>query len=402
MHACGTEHRLATVRNSHELMNRAPTVNAKFPRSSSPRSATHRTPVHREPADQLTEYRILDANLNRCLEGLRVVEEYLRFGCADAYLAGLCKQLRHDLVSWSAVLPMDQLHGARDTTHDVGTHVETVAEYQRPDLHAVVAANCKRVEQALRSLEEYGKLVAADAARQVEGIRYRVYMLERAITTTRGSRARLRGVRLCALIDGRATLDQFVQLLQPVLRGGADMIQLRDKCLTDRQLLDRAHAARELTRRTHVLLIVNDRPDLAAIADADGVHLGQDDLPVAAARGILGPQRLIGVSTHDIQQVEKAVCDGADYIGCGPAFPSTTKSFAHYPGLDFLRRVHATFCIPAFAIGGITEATLGDVLGTGLDRVAVAHGIVGADDPLHATRQLRQRLEAAPVPADQH
>lgn len=370
-------------------------MNTEYPRSSSPRHAHSHVLTRVEPAGQLAEYRILDANLNRCLEGLRVVEEYLRFGCQDAYLAGLCKQLRHDLASWSAVFPVNRLHAARDTIHDVGTQVETVGEYQRTDLHAVVAANCKRVQQALRSLEEYGKIVAIDAVRQVEQLRYRAYMLERAITTTQFNCAQLRDVRLCVLVDGRASLGHFVRLVQDVVRGGANMLQLRDKHLNDSQLLERARAARELTRQVNVLLIVNDRPDLAAIADADGVHLGQDDLPVAAARQILGPRRLIGVSTHNVGQVERAICDGADYIGCGPTFRSATKSFAEFPGIDFLRQVHTAFCVPAFAIGGISSSNLGEVCAAGCVRIAVSNSVVDAPDPMRVTQQLQHALVTA-------
>src|SRR5262249_37597577 len=135
--------------------------------------------------------------------------------------------------------------------------------------------------------------------------------------------------------------------------GGADVIQLREKTLADRELVERARNVRRWTRKAGVLFVVNDRPDVARLVEADGVHLGQDDMPVKDARRILGADALIGVSTHSIEQVRQAVLDGANYIGVGPTFPSATKVFEEFPGLDFVRAVLAETTLPAFAIGGI-------------------------------------------------
>jgi thiamine-phosphate pyrophosphorylase len=128
------------------------------------------------------------------------------------------------------------------------------------------------------------------------------------------------------------------------------------------------------------LFIVNDRPDLAKLARADGVHVGQEELTVQEVRQIAGPEILVGVSTHDLHQARQAVLDGADYIGCGPTFPSETKPFDHFPGLDFLRQVAGEISLPAFAIGGITLQNLPQVLATGIRRVAVAGALAAADD----------------------
>ena len=155
------------------------------------------------------------------------------------------------------------------------------------------------------------------------------------------------------------------------------MIQLRDKRLADRELLDRARRLRGLTRGTTTIFIMNDRPDMAVLSQADGVHVGQEELSVKDARTIVGPRALIGVSTHSIEQARQAVLDGADYIGCGPTFPSGTKQFEHFPGVDFLKAVAAEIRLPAFAIGGITFENIGLVKQAGIDRVAVS-GVVEA------------------------
>jgi thiamine-phosphate pyrophosphorylase len=141
------------------------------------------------------------------------------------------------------------------------------------------------------------------------------------------------------------------------------------------------------------LVVVNDRPDIAVLADADGVHLGQDDLRVKDARAIVGPRRLIGVSTHSIEQARAAVLDGANYLGVGPTFPSRTKSFDAFPGLDFVRQVAAEIRLPAFAIGGIEATNVGEVVAAGLRRVAVGSAVMGDAKPRAAVAALRERLD---------
>jgi thiamine-phosphate pyrophosphorylase len=140
-------------------------------------------------------------------------------------------------------------------------------------------------------------------------------------------------------------------------------------------------------------LVVNDRPDIAVLADADGVHVGQDDLSVKDARRIVGPRRLVGRSTHSLDQARQAVLDGADYIGVGPTFPSSTKSFAEFTGVELLRAVAAEIRLPAFAIGGISADNLWQVLETGVGRIAVCGAIASAGDPSAAARELLRRLE---------
>jgi thiamine-phosphate pyrophosphorylase len=166
------------------------------------------------------------------------------------------------------------------------------------------------------------------------------------------------------------------------------VLQLRDKNLPDRQLLDRARTLRAITRGTSTLFIMNDRPDLAALSGADGVHVGQDELTVKDARRILGPDGLVGVSTHSVEQARSAVLDGADYIGVGPTFPSGTKKFAEFTGTALLRAVAPEIRLPAFAIGGIDAKNLSEVLATGFTRVAVSGAVTTANDPATAASEL--------------
>ncbi len=342
--------------------------------------------------DRHTTLRILDANANRAVEGLRVVEEYLRFVLGDRNLTELCKQLRHDLSAALAEIPSGERLTARDTPGDVGTQVSASDEYQRSTPREVWAANQKRVEQSLRCLEEFSKSLFPAIAVAIEQLRYRAYTLAKAVETTEYSRQRLADARLYVLVDGCASLADFTSLARTLIAAGVQVLQLRDKRLPDRELLERARQLRALVRGTPTLFIMNDRPDLAELADAHGVHVGQEELGVAEARVIVGPNRLIGVSTHSWEQARQAVLDGADYIGCGPTFPSETKSFVGFPGLVLLRHVAAEITLPAFAIGGITAENLPAVLQTGLSRIAVSGAVTRSTEPGVEVRRLLEIL----------
>jgi thiamine-phosphate pyrophosphorylase len=137
---------------------------------------------------------------------------------------------------------------------------------------------------------------------------------------------------------------------------------------------------------------MNDRADLAVVTEADGVHVGQNELSVKEARRIVGPHRLVGVSTHTIEQARQAVLDGADYIGVGPVFSSATKSFTSLAGLELVRQVAAEIALPWFAIGGINAENVGSVLDAGATRIAVSHAILSADDPEAAAKALHGRV----------
>ncbi|MEM6654363.1 MAG: thiamine phosphate synthase [Planctomycetota bacterium] len=339
--------------------------------------------------------RILDASINRASEGLRVVEDYARFVLGDAHLTGVAKGLRHRLAETAKAVPAADRHAMRETQQDVGATITTETETQRGDAWHVCAASLKRVEQSLRSLEEFGKLGDGAFASGCESLRYQTYTLEKALDTTRTSRERLDPARLCVLVGGLPSGDAFVALANELVEAGVGMIQLREKKLEGRDLAARARALVAATRGTGTLAIINDRPDIAAAAGADGVHLGQTDLPVHDARSLVGPRAIIGVSTHSIDQARRAVLDGANYLGAGPTFPSTTKSFDDFPGLDYLRQVSAEVSLPTFAIGGVNAENLTSVLETGATRIAVSGAMSSADRPSNAARRLLERLGSA-------
>jgi len=343
-------------------------------------------------SQQVLALRVLDAEANRAREGLRVIEDYIRFGLDDRHLTGLCKQLRHDLTAALSRISLEHCLASRETQADVGTVLTTPTERQRGDDAGVLRANFARLQESLRGLEEFGKLFDSVLAEQIKQLRYQTYTLQRAVEITRGGLKRLASARLYVLLDGRGSPEEFERLVRSVIAAGADMIQLRDKRLGDRELLARARQLHDVTRETGTPWIMNDRADLAVLAHADGVHVGQEEVSVKDARRIVGPEAFVGVSTHCIEQARQAVLDGASYIGVGPTFSSDTKSFEHFPGVELLRTVSAEIRLPAFAIGGIDRENLAEVLDTGFTRVALSGAIASAADPTSATREIAKLL----------
>lgn len=343
-------------------------------------------------------WRILDAAANRAGEGLRVIEEFARFALNDAHLSRLLKECRHDLVAALAVIPESNRLAARDTLGDVGTAIGTSSEYTRLTPLDVARASFKRVQEALRTLEEYGKLIDSTIAQRIEQLRYRLYTAEKAVLRTANLSERLHDRVLYLLVTSQSCASGLEPTIRGALAAGVGIIQVREKQMPDRELLEYARRVRQLTQGYGALLIMNDRPDLAVLADADGVHVGQDELTVRDARRIVGPDRLVGVSTHSIEQARQAVLDGADYLGVGPTFPSHTKSFNEFAGLEFVKQVAAEISLPWFAIGGIGAENIAAVIDVGATRVAVSNAICGAADPGQAAASLVQSLRRTSQP----
>lgn len=196
---------------------------------------------------------------------------------------------------------------------------------------------------------------------------------------------------LYVITDRRAAAGRpMLELVQAALRGGATVVQLRMKEGPTRAMVELGQALHELTRAAGVPLIVNDRLDVALAIDAEGVHLGQDDLPAHLARPLLGPNRLLGVSVENVEQAQRALRDGADYLGVGDLFGTPSKPDAGTPiGLDMLRAIVQAVPLPVVGIGGVTVENAGAVIDAGAVGVAVISAVFGASDPEQAARRLR-------------
>jgi thiamine-phosphate pyrophosphorylase len=212
--------------------------------------------------------------------------------------------------------------------------------------------------------------------------------------------SRLKAARLYLVTDQELSENSDTpKTVDEALKGGVDIVQLREYSLNDSELLFMARKVRELTKSHNALFIVNNRPDIARLSDADGVHLGQDDLPVVEARKILGEGKLVGVSTHGMNQAKKAVAEGADYIGVGPVYPTQTKRNA-VPSvtLEYVKQVAASgLNVPFFAIGGIKLHNLEEVLKAGARRVAVVTGIVATLNVQKVAFEFKEMIQKYPL-----
>jgi thiamine-phosphate pyrophosphorylase len=204
-------------------------------------------------------------------------------------------------------------------------------------------------------------------------------------------RQRLRDARLYFVADR----DGMQHALDAALAGGTDLFQLRDKDASDDELLAAAETAREKCRAAGALFLINDRPDLAVACDADGVHVGQDDTPVGRAREIVGPDVIIGLSTHSMKQAQAGCRSGADYIAVGPVHATPTKEGRPAIGVEPIKYAAAHVSVPWFAIGGIDTKTVGDVVRAGARRIVVVRALTEADDPEAVARTLRTSLNGA-------
>lgn len=337
-------------------------------------------------------YRILDANFNRAREALRVTEDCGRFALNDPAVTAMAKDLRSDLATVLRSMPADEFLVSRDTPGDIGTEITSPTESARADLADVVTAACKRLTEALRTIEEYGKFIAPEHVLKTERMRYNAYTLEKRILCRLMVTRRFADCRLYALLGSRMSKGSLRETARAAIAGGADVIQLRDKPVPDDELLALAAELRDLTDETGRILIINDRPDIAAIVGADGVHLGQHDLPIAEARRLLRPGAIVGRSTHSLAQAKAAVAEGADYVAVGPVFQTETKDAGDPVGVELIREVAQVVTLPIVGIGGITPDNTRSVIDAGASLVAVCGAITGAENPKAAAAAIRQAI----------
>ena len=337
-------------------------------------------------------YRILDANFNRVREALRVCEDCGRFALNDPAITAMAKGMRSDLREVLQAMPVAEFIASRDTPGDIGTEITSPTEASRRDLGEVAIAACKRLAEALRSIEEYSKFVAPGQVFNIERLRYNAYTLEQRLVGRLQVGRRFADVRLYVLVGTACCTGSVRDVARAALAGGADALQLREEDVPDSVLLALAAELRELTDETGKILLINDRADIASLVAADGLHLGQHDLPIAEARRLLRPGAIIGKSAHSLQEARAAVNEGADYVSVGPMFPTTTKDAGPVAGPELLAEAAKHICLPLVPIGGITADNVGRLLEAGAERVAVCAAVCGAADPKAAAAEIRKRL----------
>jgi len=341
-------------------------------------------------------YRIIDANFNRAREALRVIEEFCRFALNSGPLTGRVKSLRHELSAAVGKLDAGRLLASRDTLGDVGVGKTVHEQLRRSDLSDCLAAACKRLTEALRALGETAQTLNPQVADTVEKLRYTAYTLEKDITLFSKPAEKFKFVKLYVVISSSLPAN-VISLAHKCAAGGADCIQLRAKSIEDDTLFALAAEFVQLCAAGGVLSIINDRIDVAVAAGADGIHLGQNDLPIEQARKLLLTPLLIGKTTHSVEQLRAACGDNPTYVSLGPVFRTATKPTAEAVGLEYVKTGTAELAdtgIGHVAIGGITLDNVREVLRAGARAIAVCSAVTEVEDPTAACRALKEKIMA--------
>jgi thiamine-phosphate pyrophosphorylase len=330
--------------------------------------------------DRATVMRILDANANRCAEGLRVVEEIARFSMQDPLLQARLKEMRHEIRRTADFLSSDSLE-SRDSESDIGRQSATTSELARGSIGRVARANFARAEEALRVLEEFGKCIDPEKARRFKSLRFELYSIEKRFFG-RGEPARRMPASpfLYAILDRCLVPHEKVSAVAALLvEGGVDLLQYRAKETPVAEMRNDLRAVLAAVRRRPIPVLVNDEVELAVELGADGVHVGAHDMPPREARDILGPDRIVGVTVHTLEELDAAPLGLVDYVAVGAVFPSPTKPSAGVVGIEFVELVRSRVDGCLVAIGGITASNAAQVLEAGADGIAVVSGLLEGD-----------------------
>lgn len=345
-------------------------------------------------------YRIIDANLNRSAEGLRVIEDLMRFAFNRPDLSASVRNLRHEIRKASGSM-FDSGILSRDSQNDPGLAVSQASKNDdKASIRDLVIGNFKRVQEGLRSLEENSKVAGHyEVSKVFESCRYESYTLEKKmmeLIIAESRRSILDTDIYCITAHEHSNGRSNTEVVKELLESGIKLVQYREKDKTLRQKFYECKEIRQMTRDFGARFIVNDDIELAVMVGADGVHIGQDDFPVSEVRKIVGDGVAIGLSTHSPEQAVEAVKAGVDYIGVGPIFKTYTKKDVVDPvGFDYLEYVACNIKIPFVAIGGIKAHNLGDVVKKGASCVALVTEIVGAESIGKKIAELREIINQA-------
>ncbi len=321
-------------------------------------------------------YRIIDANINRVSEGLRVIEDIQRFMFNNEIMASGIRSLRHEV---RKSFRCKELLSYRQSTEDVGLKISQNSHLdQKASIDSLLISNFKRAEEGLRSIEESLKIMGYyTESKTYEIIRFKVYGMEKKILLNKEFPA----TDIYAILGEDFSKGKSnVQVTKELIASGVKIIQYREKSKSKKEIYEECKIIRRLTKESDVTLIVNDHISIALLIQADGIHIGQDDLPIEEVRKI-APHMIIGLSTHNKDQARQAVDKGADYIGVGPIFQTTTKqNIEKSDGLEYLKWVKENIDLPYVAIGGIKEENVSQVKENGGYCFAMISELTGADN----------------------
>ena len=324
---------------------------------------------------------LIDANLDRAREGLRVMEDWCRFGLKRRDLSIKIKDWRQQL----GVHHHDIYRKARLKSIDPAMGVSHPLQKVRATPEAVFIANSSRVQEALRVIEEFTRITDPRLCEIAANIRYETYEIEVKVLSATDATNKKQALKTNSLYLITTNRENLEEIVLESLKAGVKIVQYREKFLNDFEKICQAKFLASLCKKYNSLFIINDRIDIALAVDADGVHLGQEDIPTKTARELLGDKKIIGRSTHCLQELKNAEEEGCDYIGVGPIFSSKTKSQLNPIGIDYLKEGLNNTSLPAFAIGGINSSNINELGNINNLRIAVSDAIINSDEPFSRT-----------------
>jgi thiamine-phosphate pyrophosphorylase len=328
--------------------------------------------------------RMIDANLNRATEGLRVAEDIVRFILDDARLTARLKDARHQIVKLlKGVRGKGQ--GERDVKGDVGAKRSTKSEGRRKNIHDVFMANIKRAEESVRVFEETSKLFDAKLSPKFKKIRFALYEIEQKASISLKKKIKLDSPLY--IITDNSFGHSHLEIMKQASRAGATIFQYRDKSSVVSHQLSVAKQLSKYAKVHGLTFIVNDNLNIAKKVDADGVHVGARDWR-PEIRDWQRKGKIIGISASNMKEARWAEALGADYIGFGPVFKTPIKPLAKPTGIGCLRRVTKQVTIPIVAIGGVCARTIGQVMASGAASGAVIRYVSASTNIKRAVKGL--------------
>jgi len=332
---------------------------------------------------------LIDANLDRAREGLRVMEDWCRFGLKRSDFSIQIKGWRQQLGAHHHNI----YRKARLTSEDPAMGVPHPLQKQRATPEEIFIANSSRVQEALRVLEEFTRITDPMLSEIAAKIRYETYEIEVEVLNSKEGMYRRNILKDCSLYLITANKEDLKETVLKCLLSGVQIVQYREKTLNDIEKINQAKDIASLCKKYNSLFIVNDRIDIALAVNADGIHLGQEDIPTKIARQILGSEKIIGRSTHSFEEIKDAEEEGCDYIGIGPIFPSKTKKIRHPLGIDYLKEGFKRTLLPSFAIGGINSSNINKLNEIENLRIAVSDAIINSNDPYTKSKEFFKFLK---------
>jgi len=339
-------------------------------------------------AEDLRIYQIIDANLDRAREGLRVIEDWARFGIGENDSVAKIKNFRQILGKNHLEVYKQSRNHIEDQCQGL-THQE---QSKRRTPEQIISCNAGRVQEALRVIEEFSRLNNNELSKIASEIRYEIYTLEidlLSLSKFKMSEKILKENDLYIITDQK---ENLLEIIEEILKAGAKIIQHRFKTGTDKDHLQEAIQIKNLCKRYNSLFIVNDRLDIALASNADGIHLGKDDLDLKTARKLLGYSKIIGISANNEIDISNALKEGCDYIGIGPVFETVTKKDKKPIGIEKIKRLTKDLDIPWFAIGGIKTNNISYLKRNGIKKVALVSKLMNAKDPKRDAIMILKKL----------